>query len=120
MDIDQLIGNTKAILYALFIISIICMVIRFFIMEYRLYKRDQAEIETAPAIAYYKHPDMEPFLAGRGSTWIYYITFHTDSGDILKLYLNPDQFHAVAEGSRGLLTWQGTRFWKFEQEEPHA
>lgn len=116
MTADQLANIIETVLYAVLIFVVVSMVIRFILMEYRLYKRDRAPMETAPAIAWYKHPDMEPVLAGRSSTYVYYVTFHTDSGDILKLYMTPDQFYSIEEGSRGILTWQGPKLWKFEQE----
>ena len=113
MTQDQLLHIGEAVIIGLIILV---GVLRFSIMEYRLYKRDQCEVETAPATAFYKHPDMEPVLAGRSSTYVYHITFHTDSGDILKLYMNPTEYHSIQEGDKGKLTWQGPRFWKFEQE----
>lgn len=116
MTADQLANVIQAALSVAAGFAAVSMAARFLLTGYRLRKRDQCQVETAPAVAWYKHPDMEPVLAGRASTYVYYITFHTDSGDILKLYLNPTEFYSIEEGSRGILTWQGTRFWKFEQE----
>lgn len=89
----------------------------FILVNYRSSHRSNAPVETARAFAYYKHPDMEPSLNGRHSSYTYYITFHTDSGDVLKLYMNPTDYFSIAEGSWGLLTWLADRFWKFEKEE---
>ena len=61
------------------------------------------------------HPKQE--LLGRHSTWIYYVTFHTDSGLILDLYLSGESYFSLQEGDVGILTWQHNRFWKFEKEE---
>ena len=99
------------------VLAVISFLIYFIQVNYRSSKRNNAPVETARAIAYYKHPDMEPALAGRHSSYIYYITFHTESGDILKLYMNPQDYFSIPEGSWGMLTWQSDRFWKFEKEE---
>lgn len=117
MTTEQIASIVKIGLYAAGAFAIISMLIRFIVMEYRLHRRDRAPIETAPATVFHKHPDMEPVLAGRGSTYVYYITFHTDSGIILKLYMPSDQYHILEEGDHGILTWQRERFWKFEKEE---
>lgn len=92
-------------------------VIYFVLVEYRSHKRNNAPVETARAAAYCKHPDMEPVLTGRSSTYVYYITFHTNSGDILKLYMTPQDYYSISEGSWGILTWQHNKFWKFQKEE---
>lgn len=117
MSTEQIIHTSKTVLTGVFFIAVIWNVIRFLLMEYRLYKRDRVAIETDRATVYYKHPEMEPVLAGRSSTYVYHITFHTESGESLKLYMNPTEYYKIQEGDTGKLTWQGPRFWKFEQEE---
>lgn len=99
------------------LLAVAAFVIYFIQVNYRSNKRNNASVETARAVAYYKHPDMETVLLGRHSSYIYYITFHTESGDILKLYMNPQDYFSIPEGSWGTLTWQSDRFWKFEKEE---
>lgn len=101
----------------LIIFGAVCFLITFISVNHRSNKRNQAPIETAKAVVYCKHPDMEPYLIGRHSTYVCYITFHTDHGEILKLYMNPTDYHSIPEGSQGELTWQADRFWKFEKEE---
>jgi len=101
----------------LLVLAAAAFLIYFIMVEYRNHKRSSAPVETARAVAYYKHPDMEPVLMGRASTYVYYITFHTDSGDILKLYMNPQDYYSIPEGSWGMLTWQHNKFWKFEKED---
>lgn len=112
-----LLQNAKPYLLAVAVLMILVGIIRFFLQEYRLYKRDQAEVLTARAVAYCKHPEMEPVLSGRASTYVYYITFHTETGDILKLYMTPANYHSIDENTWGILTWQSNRFWKFEKED---
>lgn len=113
MTTEQLIHAAEIVLIA---IAVILGISRLLLTAYRLHKRDRCPIETAQAVAYFKHPDTKPVLLGRASTYVYYITFHTDIGESLKLYMDRDDFYSVTEGSRGLLTWQGEKFWKFQQE----
>ena len=101
----------------LIVLAVIAFLGHFLLVEYRNHMRSSAPVETARAVAYYKHPDMEPVLTGRASTYVCYITFHTDSGDILKLYMNPQDYYSIPEGSRGILTWQHNKFWKFQKED---
>ena len=89
----------------------------FIVVNYRSSKRNNAPVETCRAFVYYKNPKMHPVLLGRHSSYVYYVTFHTESGDVLELYLNPTDYHSISESSWGTLTWQADRFWKFEKEE---
>lgn len=101
----------------LIVLAAAAFILHFILVEYRSRRQSSAPVETARAVAYYKHPEMEASLAGRHSTYVYYITFHTESGDILKLYMDRDHYFSIPEGSWGMLTWQRDRFWKFEKEE---
>lgn len=87
------------------------------VVEYKLRQNNKAPVNTCGAVAYFKHPEQALVNAGRTSGDVHFITFHTDSGEIVKLYMNPQQFYSIPEGSRGTLTWQGERFWKFVKEE---
>lgn len=102
---------------ALIILGSAGFILYFIVVNYRSSKRNNALVETARAVVYYKNPKMEPVLLGRHSTYIYHVTFHTETGEILTLYLNPQNYHALSEGSWGILTWQADRFWRFEKEE---
>lgn len=114
---DSFFSCAKTALYAVGIAAIAVNVIRYIILEYRLHKRDQAAVETYRAVVYWKDPEPKQALLGRHSSWVYYITFHTDAGDILPLYLNGETYYSLQEGDKGILTWQADRFWKFEKEE---
>ena len=45
----------------------------------------------------------------------YYITFQVESGDRMELQIPAQEFGYIIEGDRGKLTFQGTRFLKFER-----
>ena len=48
------------------------------------------------------------------STW-YYATFQVESGDRMELSLSGAEYGLLAEGDRGNLTFQGTRYLSFER-----
>ncbi|MBQ3193114.1 MAG: DUF2500 family protein [Oscillospiraceae bacterium] len=72
-------------------------------------------VQTARAMVYCKHPD-PVYVPGAqsirraASGYVYYVTFHTDTGEIVKLYLNYDRFFLLEENSYGMLKWEGERF----------
>lgn len=46
----------------------------------------------------------------------YYATFQVESGDRMELRLTGEEYGQLAEGDRGELTFQGTRYLGFERE----
>ncbi|WP_330360319.1 DUF2500 domain-containing protein [Alkaliphilus oremlandii] len=46
----------------------------------------------------------------------YYITFEVESGDRMEFYVSGKEYGLLAEGDIGKLTFQGTRYHKFERE----
>ena len=50
-----------------------------------------------------------------GTTHSYYVTFQFDSGDRLEMRVPRAEYGILAEGDRGNLTFQGTRFLSFER-----
>ena len=49
------------------------------------------------------------------STW-YYATFEAESGDRMAFAVSGREYGLLAEGDKGRLTFQGTRFLGFEQQ----
>lgn len=49
------------------------------------------------------------------STW-YYVTFQVASGDRMELSVPSREYGLLAEGDRGELTFQGTRYLSFERK----
>lgn len=117
MDADQLGNILKILLYASVGVYGAYWLLHFIVLEYRNWKNGQAPVNTCGATAYIKHSETALVNAGRTSGDVHFITFHTDDGEAVKLYMNPQQFYSIPEGSRGTLTWQGERFWKFTKEE---
>ena len=50
------------------------------------------------------------------SSTTYYATFQVESGDRMELRLSGAEYGMLAEGDRGRLTFQGTRYLSFERE----
>ena len=48
----------------------------------------------------------------------YYATFQVESGDRMELSLGGREYGMLAEGDRGYLTFQGTRYLGFERTQP--
>ena len=46
----------------------------------------------------------------------YYATFQVESGDRMELAVSGAEYGMLAEGDRGMLTFQGTRFLNFRRE----
>ena len=51
----------------------------------------------------------------RSTTW-YYATFQVESGDRMEFSLGGGEYGLLAEGDRGRLIFQGTRYLGFERE----
>lgn len=49
------------------------------------------------------------------SSTSYYVTFQVDSGDRMELRVSGAEYGMLAEGDRGQLTFQGTRYLGFER-----
>ena len=113
MSADEILILFPSVLKYLLIVSAVLVILYFIRTEIRLHRNSQAPEFTERATVYYKHPEKEMVYAGRGNNELFYVTFHTESGQQLKLYMTYDQFYNMEEGQTGLLTWQGEKFWKF-------
>lgn len=104
----------------LLVLAVISFAVYLVLDARRTRRKNETPVETSRALVYFKHPESEAMTVrtsvGLWNEHIHYITFHTDSGDILKLYLHEKDFLAIPEGTWGTLTWQGDKFWKFETE----
>ncbi|MCD8075135.1 MAG: DUF2500 domain-containing protein [Lachnospiraceae bacterium] len=49
------------------------------------------------------------------TTTRYYATFQVESGDRMEFHVNRSEYGMLAEGDRGTLTFQGTRYLGFER-----
>ena len=54
---------------------------------------------------------------GRSSSTWYYVTFEVESGSRMELSVSGQEYGLLADGDRGRLTFQGTRYKTFEREK---
>lgn len=50
------------------------------------------------------------------SALTYYVTFQVESGDRMEMSVSGSEYGTLAEGDKGKLTFQGTRFLTFNRE----
>jgi len=116
MTSEQVLNILSAVLIVLCVASILFSIVRFIVLAYRRYKIRTAPVFTERATIYLKHEETDIPYLGRGSSAVHYVTFHTDFGQAVKLYMNPRDFYTLKEGDAGTLTWQGEKFWEFTPE----
>lgn len=90
---------------------------KFILLEYRTAKIRNAPEITVRASVYYKDPDTFPVIAGRTTNYVYHITFHTESGDAVKLYMDRDAYFNIPEGASGELHYQAQKLWRFTMDD---
>jgi len=117
MTTEQILEWMPTVLWLLVTPFILYSVVRFVILAYRGHKNRNAPVYTERAAVYHKHDEVDVPYLGRGYSYVHYITFHTDFGEAVKLYMNRDDFYIIREGDVGQLTWQGEKFWRFVPEK---
>lgn len=104
----------------IFVFGIIFLAIIKTVQQWR--KNEQSPRLSVPAILRTKrtnvsrhthhHHDHHPT---HSTSTTYYATFEFESGDRLELQLSGSEFGLLAEGDRGILTFQGTRYLGFQR-----
>ena len=117
MTPEQLAQHALTILWCCTILVALYAIIRFAVSENRLHKNAVAPVCTDRAVVYFKHTEQDLPYMGRGYDYVCYVTFHTDHGEAVKLHMTGQDFFEIQENDVGMLTWQGTRFWKFVPEK---
>lgn len=103
----------RTAIYVVIGLFVLYEIIRMVITIYRNDRKNKAPVYTEHAVVFHKHKKNDIVFAGIHSSYVFYITFHTDFGQILKLYMTRDDFYVIEEGAAGQLTWQGDKLWKF-------
>ncbi len=73
---------------------------------------------TVPVSVVTKRTNVSRHSSGNGTSHTstsYYVTFQVESGDRIELCLSGQEYGMMAEGDRGNLTFQGTRFLNFDR-----
>ena len=77
-------------------------------------KNDSSPRETVEAAVVGKRVDVSGFDHTHTT---YYATFQLWNADRLELKIKGDEYGMIAEGDRGILSYQGTRFLSFERKK---
>lgn len=85
------------------------------------HKNNQSPRLTVPATVVAKRVNVTHHHSGtdmtqRHTSTAYYATFQVESGDRMELQMTGPEYGMLAEGDRGRLTFQGTRYVSFERE----
>ena len=77
-------------------------------------KNSRSPVAAAAASAVSKRQSVSGGYNTGGYT-SYFVTFEFDSGERAELSVSGEEFGMIAEGDRGTLTYQGTKFISFER-----
>lgn len=66
------------------------------------------------SVTHHHHSDANMGTHGMTNT-DYYVTFETDTNSRLEFHVSGREYGQLAEGDRGKLTFQGTRYQRFER-----
>lgn len=80
---------------------------------------DAAVVSKRTSVSHHQHANAGDMTGAHGytttSSTTYYVTFEFESGDRLEFSVNGYEYGMIAEGDRGKLTFQGTRYLGFER-----
>ena len=85
-------------------------------------KNNQSPKLTVPATVVAKRSDAHRYPVSTGNvqtmhtSTYYYATFQVESGDRMEFEISDMEYGMLAEGDRGMLTFQGTRYLNFHRE----
>ena len=74
-----------------------------------------ATVVTKRTEVTHHHSDTNGMGHSHSTTW-YYATFQVESGDRMEFAVGGGEYGLLAEGDRGQLSFQGTRYLGFERE----
>ena len=79
-------------------------------------KNNQSPKLTVPATVVAKRSDVHRGIETMHTFTSYYVTFQVESGDRMDFEASDMEYGMLAEGDRGMLTFQGTRYLNFRRE----
>ena len=80
-------------------------------------KNNQSPKLTVPATVVAKRSDVHRGIETMHTFTSYYVTFQVESGDRMEFEISDMEYGMLAEGDRGMLTFQGTRYLNFQRNE---
>ena len=79
-------------------------------------KNNQSPKLTVPVTVIAKRSDVHRGIETMHTFTSYYVTFQVESGDRMEFEISDMEYGMLAEGDRGMLTFQGTRYLNFHRE----
>lgn len=80
-------------------------------------KNNQSPKLTVPVTVVAKRSDVHREIETMHTFTSYYVTFQVESGDRMEFEISDMEYGMLAEGDRGMLTFQGTRYLSFQRNE---
>ena len=80
-------------------------------------KNNQSPKLTVPVTIVAKRSDVDRGIETMHTFTSYYVTFQAESGDRMEFEISDTEYGMLAEGDRGMLTFQGTRYLNFQRNE---
>ena len=80
-------------------------------------KNNQSPKLTVPVTVVAKRSDVHRGIETMHTSTSYYVTFQVESGDRMEFEVSDMEYGMLAEGDRGMLTFQGTRYLSFQRNE---
>lgn len=75
----------------------------------------QAHIVAKRADVHHYASNANPDMVTTNTSTTYFVTFEVESGDRIEFHVKSTEYGMLAEGDRGRLTFQGTRYLGFER-----
>ena len=80
-------------------------------------KNNQSPKLTVTVTVVAKRSDVHRGIETMHTFTSYYVTFQVESGDRMEFEVSDMEYGMLAEGDRGMLTFQGTRYLSFQRNE---
>ena len=80
-------------------------------------KNNQSPKLTVHVTVVAKRSDVHRGIETMHTFTSYYVTFQVESGDRMEFEISDMEYGMLAEGDRGMLTFQGTRYLSFQRNE---
>ena len=103
--------------FLLFFFAVIAFIVFVIVSKVALWSADNnSPIETFDAVVVAKRTEVSGGGNNTMASTRYFVTFELESGERVELRAKADQYGLTAEGDRGVLTRQGSRFLDFVRE----
>lgn len=106
------------LMFAILWVLVLVMIVKNLVQSFRQWNRDNHSPRlTVETTVVAKRTDVHRHRIGNSMSHRthYYATFQVESGDRMELEMQGREYGLLAEGDRGKLTFQGSRFLGFER-----